>query len=295
MAALDGPVARPVRGRRRIAWLVGYPRSGNTWRRALLSSFLAPPEESSSLDLIVRGPAGNIAAQGTTFDAVTGLRSSDLTRAEIDELRPAAYRARAETAADLLCLTTHDAFRQCRNGRALFPDDVTVGVVYLMRNPLDVAVSWTFYSGATTFSVGVAFVNGPVTDLAGPGRVPELLFDWSRHVTSWVEAPFPVLVVRYEDMLADTAGQLARMARFLRLPDASNPRRLRRAVEIASFDRLRDKEQREGFAGRSGRNPFFRSGSSGDWRHHLDPAQAQAIARRHRSVMADWGYALTDR
>ena len=279
-----------MHGRQRIAWLAGYPKSGNTWRRALLSSFLVPPDESSSVQDIVAGPAGAVAARRTDFDATTGLPSSDLTRAEIDVLRPAAYRARAEADDGLLCLTTHDAFRECRNGHALFPDDVTVGVVYLLRNPLDVAVSWSFYSGATTFSTGVAFVNGPVTDLGGPERLPELLFDWSRHVESWLEAPFPVLTVRYEDMLADAAGQLARMARFLRLPDASSRPRLRRAVDSARFDRLASKEEQLGFVGAMGETAFFRSGTSGDWRRHLDPAEARAIAHRHRSVMADWGY-----
>ena len=31
----------------------------------------------------------------------------------------------------------------------------------------------------------------------------ELLFDWAGHVESWLDAPFPVLPVRYEDLLAE--------------------------------------------------------------------------------------------
>ena len=100
-----------------------------------------------------------------------------------------------------------------------------------------------------------------------------------------------MLRVRYEDLLADTARQLARVVEFLRLDGASDEGRLRQAVSFADFARLRKNEEREGFRERfPATRRFFRSGKAGDWRRYLTAAQARDVVRRHGRVMAAQGY-----
>ena len=176
----------------------------------------------------------------------------------------------------------------------MFPDDVTVGAVHLIRNPLDVAVSWAFYVGEEGFADSVAYLNARKSYLGGAGEYEfrQWLFDWSGHVESWTGAPFPVLTVRYEDLLADTAGWLGKIASFLRLDGASDHRRLERAVAHSAFVRLQENERREGFFGRQLRSlsPFFRSGVAGDWRRHLSAAQVRDVLAAHGAAMARFGY-----
>lgn len=77
-----------------------------------------------------------------------------------------------------------------------------------MRNPLDVAVSWAYYAGYGDVARSVAMLNDPRAILPGQGQ-PQLrqrLLDWSGHVRRWTGARFSLLVVRYEDLLADTTG-----------------------------------------------------------------------------------------
>ena len=176
----------------------------------------------------------------------------------------------------------------------MFPDDVTVGAVHLIRNSLDVAVSWAFYVGEEGFADSVAYLNARKSYLGGAGEyeLRQWLFDWSGHVESWTGAPFPVLTVRYEDLLADTAGWLGKIASFLRLDGASDHRRLERAVAHSAFVRLQENERREGFFGRQLRSlsPFFRSGVAGDWRRHLSAAQVRDVLAAHGAAMARFGY-----
>ena len=47
----------------------------------------------------------------------------------------------------LLFIKTHDAWTHTPAGEPLFPVDVTRGVVYIVRNPLDVAVSASHHYG----------------------------------------------------------------------------------------------------------------------------------------------------
>ena len=133
----------------------------------------------------------------------------------------------------MLFCRIHDAFLSNGAAETLFPDDVTVGAIYLVRNPLNVAVSWAYYAGHGDVARSVAMLNDPraVLSCQGQPQLRQRLLDWSGYVRSSTGAPFPVLAVRYEDLLANTAGRLGRIVRFLRLaggggsPSAATRRR----------------------------------------------------------------------
>jgi aryl sulfotransferase len=86
---------------------------------------------------------GTIASSRERFDEATGVEASDLTYAEIDELRPAVYRyLAAEAHRATMLIKVHDAYTDTPVGEPLFPADISQGVIYILRNPLDVAVSF---------------------------------------------------------------------------------------------------------------------------------------------------------
>ena len=295
MTAVTAATGHPDRAdvRRPFVWLASYLKSGNTWTRLLLANFLADSEQAVHINRIGKALPGFHPCDRGWFDRATGLPSSDCTGDEVEPLLPAAFRAHAaETAGERQFCKVHDALHDTAAGEPLFPADVSAGAVCLVRNPLDVAVSLAFHFGGEDFSEAVTRMNDRRCVLGdGCELLRRRLLDWSGHVESWRSAPFPVLVVRYEDLLADTAGQLARMTRFLGLDGAADGRRLRRAVAAADFTRLQEQEARDGFRERYQRcRRFFRSGRSGDWRRHLSAAQAQRVTRRHGAMMRTCGY-----
>lgn len=290
------PSARPTTGRRRIVWLASWPRSGNSWLRTLLANFLADAGAAVSFSEVSARIGSGLYGR-SEFDDWTDVPSGCCTDEEADLLRPAVYRAYAAQSAHagkVLFCRIHDAFLGNGAAEPLFPDDVTAGAIYLVRNPLDVAVSWAYYAGHGDVARSVAMLNDPRAALPGRGQ-PQLrqrLLDWSGHVRSWTGAPFPVLAVRYEDLLADTVGQLGRIARFLRLAGAAEAPRLRRAAAFSAFARLRGREECHGYGDLDPRSPhpFFRSGKAGDWRRHLSAAQVREIVGIHGETMAAFGY-----
>lgn len=287
-------VAHPASDRRRIVWLASYPRSGNTWVRLLLANVLA--DEDVSINRITRALPGTVATSREQFDELAGVESCLWTDDEAEALRPDVYRYRARQAAGdgtpLLFCKAHDALHDTAAGEPLFPEDATVGAIYMLRNPLDVAVSNAINAGKHDFSAMIRTLNTRDHSVSGTARfLRERRLDWSSHVESWLAAPFPVLPVRYEDLLADTLGELARLVRFLRLDGAAAPPRLHRAVRATVFPRLREQERREGFIERSPlAERFFRSGKAGDWRRHLTAAQVREVVCTHGRVMAAAGY-----
>ena len=129
-----------------IYWLASYPKSGNTWTRILLTNYLRNAGEPADINSLDGGP---IASARQVFDDHVGIEASDLTQDEIERYRPFVYEQMSAQATEPLFLKVHDAFTYTRYGYPLISKTATAGVIYLLRNPLDVAVSFAHHSAST--------------------------------------------------------------------------------------------------------------------------------------------------
>ncbi len=272
-----------------IVWLASYPKSGNTWLRAVLTNYQQADGGPASINALT---GGAVVISRELFDDYVGLTSSDLTTDEILRLRPLLHELLAAEWPRPTFVKVHDACVQTAAG-PLFPRKATAAAIYLVRNPLDVAPSLAHHQQCPIDRV-VGMMNGPRN--SGPRRrcllglnLPEVWSTWSGHVSSWLDADLPVLTVRYEDMLEDPAAAFGAVVRRGGLE--WNADRLARAIEHARFDLLRAQEQAQGFCERQPTAPsFFRAGQAGGWRNELTPVQVRSIVDAHAPVMERFGY-----
>ena len=102
---------------------------------------------------------------------------------------------------------THEAYR-LPGAPARFPRAGAAGVVYLVRNPLDVAVSYAHHLNRSLDRTIRRMDDPTAHGLHIPGgifdRLPKPLTTWGGHVASWTgQTDLPLHVARYEDLLAD--------------------------------------------------------------------------------------------
>ncbi len=274
-------------------WLASYPKSGNTWLRLALSSLSrdgAPPDFAAKVGF------APIASNRSPFDLLLDVDSADLTDDEAEALRPRFYELEARRHAEPQLRKVHDAWTLTSTGEALFPPALTLGTLYIARDPRDVAVSLAAHLGMTVDEAITAMAT-PAATLARGGKrgktqLSQRLLTWSAHVESWLDAPgMPQpLLLRYEDMTVDAAGSLLKVARHLGW--AAEPAAVERAVSATRFDALFAAEEQYGFHERPIKaERFFRRGIAGGWRDTLTSAQADQIERDHATVMARLGYA----
>ncbi|MCP4962223.1 MAG: sulfotransferase domain-containing protein [Actinomycetia bacterium] len=274
-----------------IVWLASYPKSGNTWFRTFLANLLRDEEDPADINEL---RTGSIASARNPFDIHTGLEASDLTQDEIDLLRPGVYRRMAEMAEHTGHHKVHDAYTLNRGGRPLFPADATLGAVYLVRNPLDVAPSYAHHSArdAAWASEALGDPNHTMSDRPKhlDAQFRQILGTWSDHVRSWLdEPPFPVELVRYEDMHLDAEVTFTRATRACGLDHSAE--QIRRAIAMSSFDEVKGQEQEKGFGERTPKSEsFFRKGRIGSWRESLTDDQADRIVTDHAEMMRRLGY-----
>ena len=272
-----------------IFWLASYPKSGNTWLRAFIATIVS----GESVDINRMGFLGGGASDRSAFDDALGIAAADLTLEQQTNLRPRVYEIRAAEAERPLYCKVHDCYHLTPVGEPLFPTGATRGAVYIVRDPRAVAISLAHHNGQTIDAEIARMADANAGFSISNDRLHQQLHQqlrsWSGHVQSWLAAPFPVHVVRYEDMRADPAATFGAIARFLDLPH--DPEQVASAVAATSFSRLQEQERASGFVERPRHSvAFFREGRVDGWRDVLTPAQAARIVAAHGPVMRQWGY-----
>lgn len=269
---------------RGIWWLASFPKSGNTWVRAFLVSLISgrPVDINSMTEL-----GGVIASARNLIDDFLGIESADLTDEQQMNIRPRAYEVMAADSGQPFCLKVHDRYGLTPSGDPLFPTAVTRGAVYIVRNPLDVAVSLSHYRGVSVTDAVEIMLKQEARLGGRSGRLdhqfPQSVGNWASHLDSWLAAPFPVHLVRYEDLLAHPEESFGMIVRFMGRTESRDE--IARAVEHSSFSRLQAQEAAVGFSASSPHSRFFRRGVAGAWRDELPVGQADRIVNAFEPSM----------
>ncbi len=263
----------PAQLQQRAVWIASYPKSGNTWVRVFLHNILRElgGEAETPQDINALHEMTGRESLKEWFERRLGKPAHEASAAEIAGARVQVQADMVRGAEGPLYIKTHNAVANVEG----FPTvnfDVTLAAIYIVRNPLDVAVSYAHYSGLP-FDPIIAHMANPSGNIGFSGRrVWEFMGSWSFHTSSWMSVPHrPILLLRYEDMLAAPERSFGRLTAFLRL--RADADQLRRAIEKSSFGEMARQEELHGFNERPGTaEKFFRSGKAGQWREALSPA-----------------------
>ncbi len=189
-------------------FLVSFPKSGNTWTRFLLGNLIFPdrPVTFANIHILIPCPIS------------TSIR--DFRRTP----RPRIIKS-----------------HECFNPR--FPR-----VIYIVRDPRDVVVSQYHFNRKMRYIAD----DLPIEAFLGPfmaGQTNDGCREfppgsWGQNVVTWLatsEGGPRFLMLRYEDMVADTARELRKIVAFLELNTTAE--QIDRAVEQSSVGRMQKLEQ----------------------------------------------------
>lgn len=278
--------AAPLR-QKSIVWLASYPKSGNTWTRIFLANYLLNAQAPLPINQVHRIGIGD--AVSGAYRVVGAGRYDPSDSAGHLRLRERVLRGVVANGADMNFVKTHNA-RGRAFGVEMIPPRFTRAAVYILRNPLDVAVSYARHFGQTPGEAARTISRADHIVAADAGSVAQYVGDWSDHVAGWTGAKaFPVHVMRYEDMKADPPAAFSDLLGFLGItPDAE---RLDRAIRHASFDEMKRQESATPFIERpASLERFFHTGEAGQWQSALTGEDVEFLRQRHGVVMARHGY-----
>ena len=274
-----------------LIWLASYPKSGNTWLRAFLHNLMLKADQPHDINRLGEVTAGDV--EPGLYEEIAGRPASDLTVNEVAALRARVQERLAARHEGSRFAKTHSAVMNFA-GHPTFNMAVTAGAIYVVRNPLDVAVSFSHHLNEPVGRVIDVMAHDYVHTSTVADMMPDFLGSWSQHVESWTGRPNPGLhVMRYEDMLEQPTRTFGELVRFLGL-DVER-KRFDQAIRHASFKVLRRQEERAGFREKSPHAArFFRSGTKDQWQGVLTADQVEELVAAHRGQMARFGYLPED-
>jgi hypothetical protein len=274
-----------------IVWIASYPKSGNTWTRAFLHNLIKiiGGETEGEQDINRMGEYSTWDISLDLYQELLGKDPREVDRAEIAAVRPRVQEKIAEMTDGLSFVKTHNALMMDR-GVPTINSAVTSGAIYIVRNPLDVAISYSHHMGQSIDHAIEFMERKGLETTVSEKSVYEVYGSWSEHVHSWTRKPNrAVYVMRYEDMIANPLAIFGALARhLLMLP---NDEQLSKAIDLSSFERLQKQEIDEGFRERPKiSKQFFREGKPDQWQQILTRSQIQRIVNAHQVQMRRFGY-----
>jgi hypothetical protein len=274
-----------------IVWIASYPKSGNTWTRAFLHNLIKiiSGEAESEQDINKMGEYSTWDISLELFQEMLGKDPREVDRAEIAAIRPRVQEKIAEKTDGLSFVKTHNALMMDR-GIPTINSAVTSGAIYIVRNPLDVAISYSHHMGQSIDHAIEFMEQKGLETRVTEKSVYEVYGSWSEHVYSWTRKPNrAVYVMRYEDMVADTKAIFGALARHLLMLPSDE--QLSKAIDLSSFERLQKQEMAEGFRERpKNSKQFFREGKTNQWKEVLTRRQVRRIVSAHQVQMRRFGY-----
>ncbi len=277
--------------KKNIVWLASYPKSGNTWFRIFLSNLFSDSPQAVNINELTET---TMSSNRSIIDSYLGMHSSELTAKEIDKLRPQVFKRFSDEKEGTAYVKTHEAWTLNSIGNPIFPKEITKGVIYIIRNPLDIVISYSYHNNESIDKT-ISILNNDFSKLCEKKeklniQTQQILTSWSSHVRSWTDdSNLPVHIIRYEDMLDHPLKSFKRAVDFLNLKYEESE--IINAINNSSFDTLKEMETSDGFKERGiYSEAFFRKGESNEWESELLETQINEIVKYQHKIMKRFGY-----
>jgi Sulfotransferase domain len=268
----------------RMIWIFGSGRSGSTWLRSMMGEFGGARVWEEPMvgrlfgEFYARAPKDNL----RSADFVMGdpIRRGWISSIRNFVLDGARYSNPRLGAGEYLIIKEPNGSVGAPLLMEALPES---RMILLLRDPRDVVASvldaameggWLYESREGRTGAGINR-----TDRRPNSFVRERANVYRRGVESaWLAYDAhkgPKVLVRYEDLRADTLGEMRRIYSVLGIPAEEGD--LERAVERYSWENVPEREK--------GRGKFYRRGTSGGWREDLTPKQVEVVEKTTASLL----------
>ena len=281
-----------------IIWLASYPKRGNTWVRAFLSSLMYTDDgmgDFKDMQISQYPLRSNFKGLTNEFENINLLSEKWILSQDLLNLDN-----------KIKFLKTHHVM--CNFGKNSFTDyNNTFGVIYIVRDPRNVITSILNYFSKPSYKEAKEFLFDEKkiigVNLAEKDKkiidnnIITLVSSWKTHYNSWKNFKKNFLLIKYENLVNDEFNEFTKIRKYLeeKLKLSFSDKKFINAISSCSFQKLQKMEQTKGFTENVLENPmkkvnFFNLGPKNDYKKFLDKEISEDIKKNFFSEMKELGY-----
>ena len=279
-----------------IIWIASFPKSGNTWMRAFLCSYLY-------LDLDKENFSFDLLNKIKRFPNINQLNDIGIKpKSFIDVARSwIAAQNHINLNSKINLLKTHQAFGSFEN--FFFTDSInTLGAIYLVRDPRDVLISYAKHMKQDIDKTLDLVLEDDSKGNLFEGKnnvIGEVRGSWSQHYNSWKYSNLKEkIIIKYEDLINNPFNTFSKVINYLNylfqklsFSLETNDERIRKCIEISNFNNLQNLEKKLGFDENIKSDAFFfNKGTTKQWEDELNDKILYKIEKKFKKEMKELNY-----
>ncbi len=283
-----------------IFWIASYPKSGNTWLRALISSYYYSKNGTFNDALLKKIDQ---------FPTKKYFNDFNYDQSVIGDTCKFWIQAQEKINKDntLRFFKTHNAFGKLNNNDFTNSKN-SIGCLYVVRDPRNVITSVKNHYELDN-NQAIKWITNEKQFLYNTYKVKEsgysdfqFISSWKLNYKSWiVQKKIPVKLIKYEDLLNQTYSVFIDIISFINKITNTNGKinkiKIKEILRSTTFEKLKKNEQDKGFSeaiisnkNKNKKITFFNLGPENDWKKILNKDTREKLEEIFKKELVELSY-----
>ena len=287
-----------------IIWLASYPKSGNTWLRAILHQIIIKKKNNHETWLSNLHKLVDTYPKIEHFKNLTSVLINESDFLNKNEIIKNWDKSQKKLNSDkkLRLLKTHNMLCSInidQHNHSFTNEDNTLGVIHVVRDPRNVITSVKNHFFLQTYDEALEFLtNASRWSGIKNGEIPHFISSWEHHFESWALFPKNYILFKYEDILDNPEKQIKRLIEYLQkfIKIDCDKETINQIINDTNFENLKNLEKKGNFlenavnAETKDKANFFNLGPKNDYKKLLDKNIQNEIENKFENTMKKLNY-----